>query len=46
MTPRVVGGGCIELNAAKPRGLPLRRPLYGLGPYEFTKMMACIIGYS
>ena len=42
----VARGGAIALDAAKPRGLPLRRPLYGLGPYDFTQLKAFVVGYT
>ena len=42
----VARGGAIALDAAKPRGLPLRRPLYGLGPYDFTQLRAFVVGYT
>lgn len=39
-------GGTIELDAARPRGLPFRRPLYGPGPYLYTDGMVLVIGYT
>jgi acetoacetate decarboxylase len=41
-----VTGGTIELDAARPRGLPFRRPLYGPGPYVYTSGMVLVIGYT
>jgi acetoacetate decarboxylase len=39
-------GGTIELDAAKPHGLPLRRPLYEQGPYDYTNGNVFIVGYE
>ncbi len=39
-------GGTIKLDAAKVTGLPLRKPLYGLGPYLYTDGMVLVIGYT
>lgn len=39
-------GGTIELDSAKPRGLPFRRPLYGSGPYLYTDGMVLVVGYT
>ena len=39
-------GGTIELDPATVTGLPLRKPLYGLGPYLYTDGMVLVIGYT
>jgi len=39
-------GGTIKLDPAKVTGLPLRKPLYGLGPYLYTDGMVLVIGYT
>ena len=36
----------IELDPAKPTGLPFRQPLYGPGPYLYTDGMVLVIGYT
>jgi acetoacetate decarboxylase len=41
-----VTGGTIELDPAKPRGLPLRQPLYEQGPYLYTEGMVLVVGYT
>ena len=46
MTAASAAGGTIELDASKARGLPLRQPLYGLGPYDYTNGMVFVIGYT
>jgi acetoacetate decarboxylase len=39
-------GGDIKLDAARPRGLPLLRPLYGLPPYQCTDDVVLMIVYE
>lgn len=39
-------GGDIQLSAAKPRGLPLLKPLYGLPPYQYTNDIVLMILYQ
>lgn len=39
-------GGEIKLSRDKPRGLPLRRPLYGLPPYQYTDDVVLMIVYE
>src|ERR1041384_7509539 len=38
--------GDIELSAAKPRGLPFLKPLYGLPPYQYTNDIVLMILYQ
>lgn len=39
-------GGNIELDPAKPRGLPFLKPLYGLPPYQYTDDVVLIVVYE
>ena len=39
-------GGDIELSAARPRGLPFLKPLYGLPPYQYVGDAVLIITYE
>src|SRR3954470_682179 len=39
-------GGDIVLSPNKPSGLPLRKPLYGLPPYQYTGDIVLMIVYE
>jgi hypothetical protein len=39
-------GGTIQLDPAKPTGLPFRKPLYEQGPYLYTDGMVFVLGYT
>lgn len=39
-------GGDIKLDADRPRGLPLLKPLYGLPPYQYTDDVVLMIVYE
>jgi hypothetical protein len=39
-------GGGINLSAEKPTGLPFRKPLYGLPPYQYTGDILLMIAYE
>jgi acetoacetate decarboxylase len=46
MTATSPTGGAIDLGAGRPNGLPLRQPLYGPGPYQYTNGMVFVLGYT
>src|SRR5258705_11109170 len=46
MTATRAAGGKIDLGTGKPNGLPLRKPLYGPGPYQYSNGMVFVVGYT
>jgi acetoacetate decarboxylase len=46
MTATRAAGGTIDLGTGKPNGLPLRKPLYEQGPYQYTNGMVFVLGYT
>ena len=39
-------GGDIQLNRSKPTGLPFKKPLYGLPPYQYTGDVVLMVVYE
>ena len=39
-------GGDIQLNRSKPTGLPFKKPLYGLPPYQYTGDVVLLVVYE
>ncbi len=39
-------GGKIDLQGTKPQGLPLLKPLYGLGPYQYRNDQCLLVIYE
>src|ERR1044072_6492518 len=39
-------GGDVKLSAERPTGLPFRKPLYGLPPYQYTGDVLLMIAYE
>jgi acetoacetate decarboxylase len=45
-SPTSYRGGDIELSAARPRGLPFLKPLYGPPPYQYTDDVVLLVVYE